>query len=128
MERTMKIWNVDHYDVVETCMDADGNPVQAVVKCLRGDNMNGWTPSISRDQMLTNLIETCKYFLQDDPANEYWKNTLLQAEIEQEARRVQNWLGDVELPETPPVAELEKLYLEHRDWLDEQATRESVRP
>jgi hypothetical protein len=38
MERTMKIWNVDHYDVVETCMDADGNPVQAVVKCLRGES------------------------------------------------------------------------------------------
>ena len=33
-----KTWNKDHYDIIETLTDSDGNEVTAVVKCLMGEN------------------------------------------------------------------------------------------
>jgi hypothetical protein len=88
---------------------------------------HGYTPSIDRDTQLTNLIAGCKEILAVSPYNEYWKNILLQAEIEQENRRVMNWLGDAELPETPSVEWLEEAYLLGLESDDHTRTMEDAR-
>lgn len=84
---------------------------------------NGYTKTTGRDGQLTGLIAACREFLADNPHNEYWKKILLHAEIEQEARRVAEWLDGYELPQCPPVEWLEEVYLDHLEWVGEQDTR-----
>jgi hypothetical protein len=88
---------------------------------------HGYTPTIDRDTQLTNKIAACKEFIAADPNNTYWRDVLLQAEIEQEARRAINWLADVELHETPSVEWLEEAYLLGLESDDHTRTMEDAR-
>lgn len=84
----------------------------------------GYTKELDRDTQLTNLINACNEHLSGQPSNQYWQNILLQAEVEQEQRRVK-WLGGYELPESPSVEWLETKYLNDKNLDEYRAKRKA---
>lgn len=75
---------------------------------------NGWTPNISKQEADNNMEATLRAMVAEYPDNEYWRNRLADFLSEIETQHDLEWLKDAEA--------------EHADWLDEMATRESVRP